>query len=126
MPAPPTQLGTRADIAAGSDLYHTFCFGCHGVAVRSATVMPDLRRMAPERHQLFDEIVLGGILEPLGMASFDDVLTSTQSMQIQAYIISRAHEDHGGTTPVPSIMPTSAATPPPSRPPSAKTCPSCG
>ncbi len=94
LPEPPTPIGTAADIAAGSDLYHTWCFGCHGGAARSSTIMPDLRKMSAERHEIFDEIVLDGLLEPLGMARFDDVLTPAGARQIHAYIIDRARQDH--------------------------------
>ncbi|MDE0272600.1 MAG: PQQ-dependent dehydrogenase, methanol/ethanol family [Gammaproteobacteria bacterium] len=94
LPEPPERIGTAADVADGSDLYHTYCFSCHGGAVRSSAIMPDLRKMTLERHEIFDQIVLEGVLEPLGMARFDDVLTPAQTKQIHAYIIDRAQQDY--------------------------------
>lgn len=76
-------------IAQGKPLYLIQCGGCHGLH-GSTPMLPDLRRMSPERHKLFQEIVRGGILEPLGMSSFAEDLTEQEVHAIHAYIISEA------------------------------------
>jgi alcohol dehydrogenase (cytochrome c)/quinohemoprotein ethanol dehydrogenase len=40
---PPKDLGSEAQILAGSSLYERNCSGCHGVTAVSGGVLPDLR-----------------------------------------------------------------------------------
>jgi quinohemoprotein ethanol dehydrogenase len=81
------------DLRRGNQLYHQTCGLCHGLAVASLGVMPDLRLMVPETHASFNEIVLEGTRAPLGMASFADVLTEADAERVHQYIISVAIED---------------------------------
>ena len=48
----------------------------------------------PGIHNLFEEIVLDGIFEIKGMASFSDVLNEQQVKQIHSYVIHRTAEDY--------------------------------
>jgi len=45
-----------------------------------------LRRLTPQKHALFRQIVLEGALEQNGMAGFADLLSETDVNAIQAYI----------------------------------------
>ena len=94
IPEPPEQFGSAADVEAGNQLYHAYCFLCHGGGARSDGVIPDLRMMQASSHDVFDQIVRDGLLEQNGMAAFGDVLSQAQARQIQAYIIQRASEDY--------------------------------
>jgi quinohemoprotein ethanol dehydrogenase len=76
-------------VAQGKPLYVIQCGGCHGLH-GSTPMLPDLRRMSPEKHALFQKIVRGGLLEPLGMSSFSDDLSEQEVTAIQAYIIAEA------------------------------------
>jgi quinohemoprotein ethanol dehydrogenase len=87
LPQPPAREGTRAQIDAGEVLYNRFCSRCH---VLGRGVLPDLRRLTPAKHQLFYDIVLRGVLAPLGMGRFDDVLKRSDTEAIHAYIVDRA------------------------------------
>ena len=87
LPQPPAREGTGAQIEAGEILYNRFCSRCH---VFGAAVLPDLRRLTPEKHQLFYDIVLNGVLAPLGMGRFDDVLKRADAEAIHAYIVDQA------------------------------------
>jgi quinohemoprotein ethanol dehydrogenase len=87
LPQPPAREGTRAQIDAGEILYSRFCSRCH---VFGPAVLPDLRRLTPEKHQLFYNIVLNGVLAPLGMGKFDDVLKHSDAAAIHAYIVDQA------------------------------------
>jgi quinohemoprotein ethanol dehydrogenase len=87
MPTPPEQHGAPADIERGEILYNRHCSRCH---VFGPGVLPDLRRLTPEKHALFADIVLEGILAPLGMGRFDDVLTQTDANAIHVYLIDEA------------------------------------
>ena len=87
LPQPPPRMGTAAQVAAGEVLYNRYCSRCH---VFGQAALPDLRRLTPEKHALFDSIVRDGTLVPLGMGRFDDVLRRTDVRAIHAYIISEA------------------------------------
>lgn len=84
---PPPDEGAPAQIVRGEVLYNRFCARCH---VFGPGVLPDLRRLTPEKHQLFYDIVLNGILQPLGMGRFDDVLTGEDAKSLHAYIVRAA------------------------------------
>jgi len=87
LPQPPAREGTRAQIDSGEILYNRFCSRCH---VLGRGVLPDLRRLTPAKHQLFYDIVLQGMLAPLGMGRFDDVLKRSDAEAIHAYIVDQA------------------------------------
>ena len=92
---PEQQLAEVSDevLAQGEVLYHDFCAPCHGLIVRSGGVISDLRRMGAGSHTAFEDIVLGGIMSSVGMASFEDALNSDQVTLIHNYVKARAHED---------------------------------
>ena len=54
--------------------------------------------MTAETHAAFDDIVLRGVRERLGMASFADVLRPEEAEAVHAYVIARANEDWGRDT----------------------------
>jgi len=87
---------TEADIERGSTLYANFCNSCHGVEVISGGSIPDLRRTTAATHTTFEQIVLLGLRESLGMPKYDDLLDSEDVCFIQAYVLRRAAESAGG------------------------------
>ena len=87
-----------ADVSAkevrnGESGYNEYCAVCHGFIVKSAGGISDLRKMSSGTHDLFNQIVLEGLLANNGMASFSDVLSEEQVDNIHHYIRARAHED---------------------------------
>lgn len=92
---PPVDFAGAPDIeiAAGERLYNNFCAACHGLFAKSGGAIPDLRLLGEGKHGIFSEIVLDGVLEASGMASFSDVLTEKEVESIQLYLKARAHED---------------------------------
>jgi quinohemoprotein ethanol dehydrogenase len=92
---PPQDLGGASDeaIARGEDVYMNDCAVCHGMHVRSSLAVPDLRRMQAGAHELFRDIVLGGIYVSNGMASFADALNEQDVEDVHLYIRARAEED---------------------------------
>ena len=87
-PEPPAQAdGVTTDtIARGQQLFFSVgCALCHSNQHRSIT--PDLRRMQPNIHQAFDQIVLEGALVGGGMPRWDDLLTKEDSAAIHAWLI---------------------------------------
>lgn len=87
-PPAPAQLPgvTPAVLAQGQALFYSVgCALCHSNQHRSIT--PDLRRMQPETHAAFDDIVLKGQRVVLGMPRWDDLLTPADSKAIHAWLI---------------------------------------
>jgi quinohemoprotein ethanol dehydrogenase len=87
---PPADQASDAQLAAGEKLYNRFCARCH---VLGRGVLPDLRHLTPEK-QLFQQIVRGGMLEPLGMSGFDDVLSEEDVDAIRGYLIHDAWREY--------------------------------
>ena len=84
--APPQAPGvTPATIARGQALFMGTCILCHANQPRAA--LPDLRRMSPETHAAFDDIVMDGLFLPAGMPRWDDLLSKDDTKAIHAYLI---------------------------------------
>jgi quinohemoprotein ethanol dehydrogenase len=86
-PAAPVQPPgvTAKTIAIGQSLFFANCALCHANQHRSIT--PDLRRMQPEIHDIFDDIVLEGAKLATGMPRWDDRLSKDDVNSIHAYLI---------------------------------------
>ena len=82
-----------AQIRNGESNYNQYCAVCHGFVVKSAGGLPDLRKMTTGTHDLFNKIVLEGILGSNGMAGFSDVLSEEEVDNIHHYVRARAYED---------------------------------
>ncbi len=91
MPEPAEITVTEAELDEGQQLYATHCGRCHGPAVQSGGLVPDLRYMSAETHRIFDAIVIGGIYADRGMVSFAEDLSIEQSHLVHQYIISEMH-----------------------------------
>jgi len=84
LPARPTD---SRQIGQGEVLYNRFCSRCH---VFGRGNLPDLRRLDPGTHALFEAIVLQGLYAPKGMGRFDDVLSPADAAAVHAYLIDQA------------------------------------
>ena len=89
-PDPPPRPTDSAQIAAGEPLYNRFCSRCH---VMGRGNLPDLRRLDPTTHGLFNSIVLGGAYTMKGMGRFDDVLKPADAEAIHAWLIDQAWQE---------------------------------
>jgi quinohemoprotein ethanol dehydrogenase len=86
-PSPPPRHASAAEVSAGEILYNRYCLRCH---VLGRGILPDLRRLDPATHAIFDSIVRGGAYVPKGMGRFDDVLSPGDADAIHAYLIDQA------------------------------------
>ena len=94
MPEPPPLTASAETVARGGQMYAAVCGSCHGFDAISGGSIKDLRYMQPETHAAFKQIVLGGIMKDIGMASFADVYSEVDVEAIHAYIIKRAHDTY--------------------------------
>ena len=92
MPKPPRLTASAETIGKGAVLYHTVCFSCHGLGAVSGGSIKDLRYMTAATHAAFNGIVLGGIMESVGMPSFADQIDATEADAIHAFLIATASE----------------------------------
>ena len=90
--APPASDASDASVVRGEDLYLRHCMRCHGSLIGEGGVVQDLRYISPGSHEIFDQIVLGGIYSPLGMVSFADVLNEDEVEDIHAFVLDAAHD----------------------------------
>ncbi len=87
-PKPPARIGDAKMIAQGASDFFWQCSLCHrniGVGMT-----PNLNNLGEGKHQIFDKIVLEGLLRPNGMPTFEGILTEEQVRGIQAYLIDTA------------------------------------
>ena len=89
---PPPRTGDESMIALGKQRFADRCMVCHGDGAVGGGVVPDLRYMNAEQHQLWMGIVLGGLYRDKGMVSFADVLSAEEATAIQAFVIERAND----------------------------------
>ena len=99
VPLPPAQDQPRAipeltapDVSEtvlleGGRMFQKACGECH---INTFGGYPDLRRMTLDTHEMFNDIVMGGLLAPRGMASFADTMSNEQAQAIHAYLIDLA------------------------------------
>jgi quinohemoprotein ethanol dehydrogenase len=88
LPAPFLAIDAPQDpklVLKGASVYLTHCASCHG-HVGEQTLVPDLRRMSRATYDIFDRIVLGGLLKDAGMAGFADALQPSDTMAIRAFL----------------------------------------
>lgn len=79
---------SAANLEAGARLYNRFCARCHGgFGEEHTSLYPDLAKMDANYHTRFKEIVLEGVLERNGMASFEDLLSERDVENIHAYLL---------------------------------------
>jgi quinohemoprotein ethanol dehydrogenase len=98
LPPPTFQVeASAADIDSGKNLYVRECMACHGPAAIGGGSIADLRYSTAKTHEVFNDIVLGGIRLDRGMPPFADRLSPDQARQLQAYILNVAAEAAGGS-----------------------------
>lgn len=84
---------SRQQIDHGRQLFHQYCYRCHGNAAVSDNELPDLRRLDAVWHQNFNKVLLEGLMEQAGMPRFDDVLKPEDADAIHAYVLHKANQD---------------------------------
>lgn len=91
IPEPPVMEVSDEVMVTGAKQFTKYCMVCHGAYAVSAGVVPDLRRMTPETHEVFNEIVLNGLYKDNGMVGFGEWISEGDAAAIHAFIIGRAN-----------------------------------
>jgi len=93
LPRPPFLTATEAQVTRGRELFaQAGCNRCHGDSAVGG--VKDLRFMTQQVHTAFSDILLKGIYQERGMASFADLLSPEDVEAIHAYLIARGNEDY--------------------------------
>ena len=96
LPAPPGAplpvTASEEELLQGSLLFHRDCMLCHGPAGIAGGSIRDLRHASAATHATFEDIVLRGARQPLGMPSFEGLLSRDEVRLIQQYLLHRAEE----------------------------------
>jgi quinohemoprotein ethanol dehydrogenase len=86
------RFGDERLLVSGLQAYSENCLVCHGPFAMSSGVLPDLRWSSTTAdRELWNDIVLDGMLSDRGMVGFDRQLTPEMSNAIRAYVIEQAH-----------------------------------
>ena len=101
---PPAIEVSAETIEQGRINYVYQCGACHGF-YGSTPLLPDLRRLAPEKHAVFADIVIGGLLENRGMPDFSDTLSKADVDAIQAYVYQLTRDAINESNPEPGQNP---------------------
>jgi quinohemoprotein ethanol dehydrogenase len=96
---PPPATASAADVARGAEMYQRYCAMCHGDVAVSGNVLPDLRYSSTLANDSWFQIVLGGLLKPNGMVSFEKELSRHDAEAIRAYVIARANQSMAAEKP---------------------------
>jgi quinohemoprotein ethanol dehydrogenase len=91
-PPPPESRATKAEIELGEVKFQEQCSRCH---VFGPSVTPDLRKLTPELHSAFKDIVLNGLFAAQGMEKFGDLLSDAEIEAIHAYLIDQQRQAYG-------------------------------
>ena len=86
IPQPPPLTASAETVKHGGEIFSAHCTMCH--INQPGGLAPDLRRMSPETHDAFNQIVLDGILKNAGMPAWKGVLSQADADAIHAYLIS--------------------------------------
>jgi quinohemoprotein ethanol dehydrogenase len=89
---PPEEKPDAETVANGKELYSRHCSACHGDAVVSGGMLPDLRATPGIDAALWKSVVIDGVRTDRGMVSFAPALSEDDVAAIRAYVIARSQE----------------------------------
>ena len=85
---------TAQVIEHGQVIYQRHCSYCHGDAMRTGGLTPDLRYSSSAIHGIWEKIVIEGVLAPAGMVGFSKFLSSDDAEAIRQYVLFEANRLH--------------------------------
>ncbi|MEJ2530248.1 MAG: PQQ-dependent dehydrogenase, methanol/ethanol family [Halioglobus sp.] len=91
MPEPAPVTASADVIERGHVVYARHCSYCHGDGLRTGGVTPDLRWSSPQVHEIWQDIVRGGMLKARGMVNFSEFVTEEDAEAIRQYVLAEAN-----------------------------------
>ena len=73
-------------------MYHRHCGYCHGDGLRTGGLTPDLRYSGQAVHDIWQDIVIEGVLKARGMISFAPYLDATEAESVRQYVLMEANK----------------------------------
>jgi len=86
---PPVQTASDETVHRGGDLYYSHCWMCHGDAVISSGVTPDLRYSGTLGNETFYSFLFEDISQR-GMPNFSDRISREEAEAIHSYVLDKA------------------------------------
>ena len=99
MPRPAPVTADADTVLQGQVVYQRHCAYCHGDGLRTGGVTPDLRWSGENVHGIWQDIVRGGVLAPLGMVSFAEYVSEEDAEAIRQYVLSEANRRYAELNP---------------------------
>jgi quinohemoprotein ethanol dehydrogenase len=90
-PKPPEQTASVEQIKHGEVKFTEQCVRCH---MFGPSITPDLRKLTPETHAEFKNILLHGARSANGMGNFSDLLSESDVEDIHAYLIEQERQGY--------------------------------
>jgi glucose dehydrogenase len=91
LPRPEPVTASADAVQHGQVLYQRHCSYCHGDAMRTGGLTPDLRYSGEAVHESWQDIIIGGVLKARGMISFAPYLGEEEAEDIRQYVLSEAN-----------------------------------
>lgn len=91
MPKPAAVTADAAVLERGKVMYQRHCAVCHGDGMRTGGITPDLRYSNEGIHDIWQDIVRGGIFARLGMVSFAQYLSETDAEAVRQHVLEGAN-----------------------------------
>lgn len=92
LPEPAPVTASTEVVEHGRMVYQRHCSYCHADGMRTGGLTPDLRYASDYAHENWDEIVLKGQRELLGMVGFEQYITADDSEAIRQYTLFEARK----------------------------------
>jgi mono/diheme cytochrome c family protein len=91
MPKPVPVTAEASVIERGQVVYQRHCSYCHGDGMRTGGLTPDLRWSNAGIHEIWQDIVRGGILKARGMVSFSEFVSEEDAEAIRQHVLAEAN-----------------------------------
>ena len=78
-------------IEQGKLTFHRHCAMCHGDSLRGGGLTPDLRYSGENIHNIWQDVVRGGVLKARGMVSFAEFVSENDAEAIRQYVLAESN-----------------------------------
>ncbi len=96
MPKPAAVTASAQTVQHGQVIYQRHCAYCHGDGLRTGGLTPDLRYSSEGIHNIWQDIVIDGVLSPVGMVGFKEYISAEDAEAVRQYVLSEANRVYAG------------------------------